>query len=200
MSFDVPNSFFLSKDALTDLRSQAGMDSDAVNFIMRARTPKALLEIRDELNAQGIVPTGYFELMEGLTDLEEDTAVISKNISNLMIAASIALIIIAGVISAGMRKKEIAIFEISGFGNTHLLKLLGAEALISIAAASALILVGSPLWSMAAQAAFGISLLNPYALMMSCLCSAGAGILETICVILISFRVNLVQVLKAEEK
>ncbi len=199
MSFDVPNSFFLSKDALTDLRAQAGMDSDAVNFIMRARTPKALLEIRDELNAQGIVPTGYFELMEGLTDLEDDTAVISQNLSNLMIAASIALIVVAGLVNAGMRKKETAIFEISGFGNTHLLKMLGAQALISIAAAWIVMLAGSPLWSMAAQAAFGISLLNPYALTMSCLWTAGADILETICVILISFRVNLVKILKAEE-
>ena len=66
MEFSVDDSFFFSKAALDNMRGQAKIESGEGNFTIRAKTPADMIAIKDELNAQGIVPLGRFELVEDI--------------------------------------------------------------------------------------------------------------------------------------
>ena len=44
-----------------------------MNFIIRAKTPADMIAIKDELNEQGIVPLGRFELVEDIVRLNKQT-------------------------------------------------------------------------------------------------------------------------------
>ena len=55
-NYSIDDSFFFSKPALDEIRSQAELQSESVNFLLRAKTPADLIAIKDELNAKGIVP------------------------------------------------------------------------------------------------------------------------------------------------
>ena len=120
IEFSVDDSFFFSKVALDDLRKQAGIENEAMNFIIRAKTPADMIAIKDELNEQGIVPLGQFELVEDIVRLNEQTTEQSGSASVLIGILSVVMVMAIFLITGFMRKREYAIYKVSGFTNTHL--------------------------------------------------------------------------------
>jgi len=66
MEYSVDDSFFFSRSALNEMRTQADIKNSEGNFTIRTKTPADLIAIKDELNAEGIVPLGRFELVEDM--------------------------------------------------------------------------------------------------------------------------------------
>ena len=52
--YTVDDSFFFSKTALDNLRNQAKIKNESVNFVLRAKTPADLISIKDELNTENM--------------------------------------------------------------------------------------------------------------------------------------------------
>ena len=93
MEYSVDDSFFFSKVALDDLRRQAGIENETMNFLIRAKTPADMISIKDELNEQGIVPLGQFELVEDIVRLNEQTTEQTGSASVLIGILSVVMVI-----------------------------------------------------------------------------------------------------------
>lgn len=156
----VYDAFFFSKSALDDMRRQAGIENDAMDFLIRAKTPTDVIAIKDELNEQGIVPIGQFELVEDIVRLNKQTTEQSGSASVIIGILSVVMVIAIFLITGFMRKREYAIYKVSGFSNAHLSLLNLTEMITQTITAILFMLVTSPLIDSATKGLFGVNILN----------------------------------------
>ena len=158
--YPVDDSFFFSKAALDEMRKQTGTENDAMNFLVRAKTPTDMIAIKDELNEIGIVPLGQFELVEDIVRLNEQTTEQSGSASMLIGILSVVMVIAISLITSIMRKREYAIYKVSGFNNGHLGLLSFTEKVTETVTAILLMLVASPLINTATESLFNTNILS----------------------------------------
>lgn len=160
MEYSVDDSFFFSRSALNEMRTQAGIKDGEGNFTIRTKTPADLIAIKDELNAEGIVPLGRFELVEDMVRLNDQTTQQSGS-AILVISILAAVIILSVSLMTGLtRRREYAIFKVTGYKNQHLLLMTVSEFLLLVAASSILFLCISPLINLATTAFWSVDILN----------------------------------------
>lgn len=159
-TYSVDDSFFFNKSAIEEVRKQAGIENENTNFIIRAKTPADLISLKDELNKSGIVPLGRFELVEDIVRLNQQTTEQSGSASAVIGVLAVLLAVIIFAMTSVLRKREYAIYKVSGYGNGHLSEITAAEAVMSSLSAVLLMLITSPLLNMATKTMFGASILS----------------------------------------
>lgn len=160
MQFSIDDSFFFSKPAIEDMRKQAGLTNKSSNLLIRAKTPADMIAIKDELNQKGIVPVGSFELVEDMVRLETQTTEQSGFASVMIVLLSVLMILAIFLITGLMRRREYAIYKVSGFSGKSLHLLNFAETCGLAACSVALMLVTSPLLNSATKNLFGAQILD----------------------------------------
>lgn len=200
MEFSVDDSFFFSKTALDDLRNQADIKGNETNFLIRAKTPADLIAIKDELNEQGIVPLGRFELVEDIIRLNAQTTEQSDSANTIIGFLSVIMVIAIFLITGFMRKREYAIYKVSGFNNRHL-NLLNAAEMITIAVTGMLLLlVTSPLINKATEALFAVNILNAKMLSTGMLLILGVAVIAYATTAIAYVRTNIETALKTGDR
>lgn len=115
----IDDDFIFSKFALNQMLKVIQKDTSTMNFVIRAKSPEDMISIKDELNAQGIVPLGQFELIEDIVRLNQKTEV-QSNIANIIMYVLAFVLTISNYLLTGfMRKKEYAIYKINSFNTKH---------------------------------------------------------------------------------
>lgn len=160
MEYSVDDSFFFSKTAVVDMRGQAKITNGEGNFTVRAKTPADMIDIKDELNAQGIVPLGRFELVEDMVRLNHQTTQQSGSAILVIGILAIAAVLAVAMMTAVTRKRAYAIFKVSGYANRHLLRTVATETLLLSAGAAILFLCLSPLLNLATTAFWSVNILS----------------------------------------
>lgn len=177
MEYSVDDAFFFSKTALMDMREQAKIESGEANFNIRAKTPADMIAIKDELNAQGIVPLGRFELVEDMVRLNDQTTQQSGSAILVIGLLAIVAVLAVAMMTALTRKREYAIFKVSGYANRHLLLTAATESLLLSAGAAVLFLCVSPLTNLATTAFWDVNILRGTLLGTGALLVFGMGVL-----------------------
>lgn len=198
--YSVDDSFFFSKAALDEIRSQAEIKNESINFVLRAKTPADLIAIKDELNAKGIVPLGQFELVEDMVRLQTQTNQLSGGATMVISVLSLIAIIAISLTTSLLRKKEYAIYKISGYKTAHLLLINFCDIVLYALTAILSMLVTSPILNLITQ-----NLLH-YNLMSANILFTGVGLILLLAIlyymisILPCFGMNLSKELKVGEK
>lgn len=172
----VDDAFLLSKAALDDIRKQAGIQQDEMNFLIRPKTPADMIHLKDELNSTGIVPIGQFELVEDIVRLNEQTAEQSGFANKILGALSVVIVTVITLFTSMMRRREYAIFKVSGYSNVHLHLLNLTEKVLETVTAIGLLFVASPLIAMVAGTLFEMNGFNMRWVLSIC----SAGVLATL--------------------
>lgn len=200
MSFTVDDSFFFNRAAIEEVRRQADIQGNSANMILRAKTPEDMISLKDELNQQGIVPLGQFELVEDMVRLNQQTAQQSGSASALMGVLGVGLVVAVSLMTALLRRREYAIYKVSGYSNGALAGISLAESALAALCTVVVLLVTSPLLNWAVGVLFHASILSlPKLTVGVCLClglsvlSFGAGMLAV-------GKTDVSSVLKAGEK
>lgn len=154
------DSFFFSPAALASMREEADMQAQPGNFYIRCKTPADLISVKDELNAEGIVPLGQFELIEDMVRLNQQTT--QQSGTAMWVIGGLALVIVLAValLTAVFRRREFAIEKVSGFATVDLAKMVGTEALIQSALAAIFFLVTSPLLNLGTTTFWSLNILS----------------------------------------
>ncbi|MEG2111025.1 MAG: ATP-binding cassette domain-containing protein [Anaerovoracaceae bacterium] len=158
--YTVDDSFFFSKKALSEMTKKVGKDINKMNFLLRAKTPENMIAIKDEMNEKGIVPIGRFELVEDMVRLNSQTTEQSGIATIIIGFISIVMVIAIFLITGLMRRREYAIYKVSGFNNKSLSLVTVTETLLQVVGGILLLLITSPLLSMATKSLFSIDILN----------------------------------------
>ncbi|KAA0944227.1 ABC transporter ATP-binding protein/permease [Sporosarcina sp. ANT_H38] len=200
MENSVEDSFFFSKAALDDLRNQTEMKGEGMNFLIRAKTPTDMIAIKDELNEQGIVPLGRFELVEDIVRLNSQSAEQSGSASTVIGFLSVVMVIAIFLITGVMRKREYAIYKVSGFNNRHLNLLNAAEMITVAVTAMLLLLVTSPLINKATEALFAVNILNAKMLSTGMFLIVGVAVIAYVTTAIVYVRTNIATALKTGDR
>ncbi len=200
VEYSVDDSFFFSKIALDDMRGQAGIENTEMNFLVRAKTPAEMIAIKDELNEQGIVPLGQFELVEDIVNLNKQTTEQTGSASVLIGILSVVMVIAIFLITGFMRKREYAIYKVSGFNNIHLSLLNLTEKITETFTAILLLLVASPLINSATEGLFSASILDPKMLFSGALFIALAGVVGYLITAIAFMKTNTTTALKTGDR
>lgn len=126
----IEDAFLFSQQALDHLLSVMDKKATELSFVVRAKTAQDMIAIRDELNQEGIVPTGNFEVVEDLVALGNQSATQTDVVNQVMIAIVVVLVAAVYAFSAFMRQREYAIFKLSGCDKGNLTKLTISEMLL----------------------------------------------------------------------
>ena len=191
MEYSVDDSFFFSKSATDEMRAQAEMKNGEVNFSIRAKTPADMIAIKDELNAGGIVPLGRFELVEDMVRLNQQTNQQSGAAIIVIGIMSVVIILAVAFITAFIRKREYAIYKVSGYSGRHLALLSFTEVLFQAAASAVLFLCISPAANLATTAFWNVNILNGKLLGVGVLLIFAMGIFSGIVTTLVSFSAKI---------
>lgn len=166
-SYSIDDTFLFSKRAVEDIRSQAGFDMKNMNFIMRAKTPADMIAIKDELNEQGIVPLGRFELIEDIVRLHTQSNKQSFIGSALIVLLALVSVMVVTIFTSLLRRKEIAIYRISGYDASHIRSLLFAEHIVQTLCAFVFVLFSSLFTMMLDSSLFNFQIRTLSKLMIS---------------------------------
>ncbi len=172
----IDDAFFFSKTALGEMRKQAEIRSEKMGFIIRAKTPADMISIKDELNSKGIVPIGDFERVEDIVRLNAQTTEQTESASLSITLLSGVMVMAIFLITGIMRKREYAIYKISGYNNKHLSLLIFSETVIAMATAILFLLVTSPLINWVTKAQFSVDILNAKMLFTGVLLLLGVAV------------------------
>lgn len=158
--YSIDDSFFFNKGAVEDIRKQANIEDKELNMVLRMKTPEDVISIKDELNKQGIVPLGYFELLEDTVRVQSTTKEQSGSaviiISILAVFVSLAI----AAITALMRQKEIAIYKVSGYNKKDIASVVSAEYVITALITGAAFVVLSPITNKVMKATFNTNIVS----------------------------------------
>lgn len=191
MEYSVDDSFFFSKSATDEMQAQAEVKNGEVNFSIRAKTPADMIAIKDELNAGGIVPLGRFELVEDMVRLNQQTNQQSGAAIIVIGIMSVVIILAVAFITAFIRKREYAIYKVSGYSGRHLALLSFTEVLFQAAASAVLFLCISPAANLATTAFWNVNILNGKLLGVGVLLIFAMGIFSGIVTTLVSFSAKI---------
>ncbi len=200
MEYSVDDSFFFSKAALEEMRAQADIKNANSNFSIRTKTPADMIAIKDELNANGIVPLGRFELVEDMVRLNNQTTEQSSSAMVVIGFLSVIVVITTSMITALMRKREYAIYKVSGYSNHHLTMITFAEYLIASALSSLIFLLTSPIINIATTALWNVNILSGKMLTTGTLLVVAMGLLSCVIVSYLCVQTKVVTSLKTGER
>ncbi|MDF0479880.1 ATP-binding cassette domain-containing protein [Vagococcus sp. PNs007] len=144
-TYEIEDSFFFSESALTKLLSVSDKKVSESNFILRATTPQTLIELRDEMTSEGIVPLGNFEVVEDVVNLSEETDEQKSNVQGIMLIVVTVMIVAIYLISSLLRRKEYAIYKLNGYDKVNLTLLNTVETVLEIVLAGVLLIILAPI-------------------------------------------------------
>lgn len=151
MEFEHEDSLFPSLAVMKDIYKQAEKKDPSFSFTIRPDSPEHYLEIYDELMAKGVVPLGQIELIRDIVGLK-GAALAQTGISYTLIAVlSVFAALSVCLVCSLMRKKEYAVYQLSGYTKAGIATLTMAEyagmfllsGLLSVGAA---LLLSIPVW------------------------------------------------------
>lgn len=195
----IDDAFFFSKIALENMCKQAKTNINNQNFLMRAKSPSDMIEIKDELSSKGIVPLGQFELVEDMVRLNDQTSQQSGTANIIIGVLSCIMVFSIFLVTGLMRKKEYAIYKLSGLTTSHMFILNLVEILTQAVIAISLLIVTSPLSTIVTKSLFGVNILDFKTLFVGVLIVMLISFVAY-CSNAISFiKINLSSVLKARK-
>lgn len=198
--YSVDDAFFFSKPAIDEMRAQAQITSGEANFTIRAKTPADLISIKDELNAEGIVPLGQFELVEDMVRLNDQTTQQSGSAVIVIGILAVVVVLAVSIMTALTRKREYAIFKVSGYANQHLLLTAISEFIILSIGSVVLFMCVSPLTNLATTVFWDVNILNSKLLVTGSLLVLGMGILSCVVTAAICITTKASATLKTGER
>lgn len=161
MTFEHEDSLFPSLAIMRDIYEQAGKEDPSFNFVIRPDSPEHYLEIYEELMGAGVVPLGQVELIRDIVGLK-GAALAQAGISYTLIAVLSVLAALSVCLLCGlMRKKEYAVYQLSGYTKSDIAVLSAVEytgvfllsGLVSVVAAW---MLSIPVW-LGLALSFGVS-------------------------------------------
>ncbi|MGO2099745.1 ATP-binding cassette domain-containing protein [Vagococcus salmoninarum] len=199
-TYEIEDSFFFSESALTELLSVSEKKLKDSNFIMRTNSPASLIAIKDELNSQGIVPLGNFEIVEDVVRLGQQSTEQTSSVNQLMIVLVLATVGAIYLISTLFRSKEYAIFKVNGFDNFNLVKLNSGEVFLAVFVALTILLALSPFLNQLSEKFFGNAMLSLAELGKPVLVTLLLGALGLLISSLIIWKIDIMKVFKVGKK
>lgn len=200
MKFTVDDSFFFNRAAVEEVRKQAGIENDSVDFIIRAKTPEDMISLKDELNKSGIVPLGQFELVEDMVRLQTQTTELSGGATAVIIALGILAVITVSLMTTILRKKEYAIYKISGYKTAHLLLMNLCDTMLYAISGVLLLLLTAPLLNLITKNLLQFNMLRVDMLFIGACFVLSLSVLYYVVSLFPCFKIDLSKELKSGEK
>lgn len=198
--YTVDDAFFFSKPALDIMRAQGNIEKSAANFTIRTKSLAEMIAIKDELNAKGIVPLGRFELVEDMVRLNRQTTQQSGSAVVIIGILSVVVVLAVSMMTALTRKREYAIYMVSGYNRGHLALVTALEFCIASLTSGMLFLCLSPLANLATTAFWGVNILSITPLLVGVLLVLAMGTLSCIVTAIISSKVKASASLKTGDR
>lgn len=151
MEFEHEDSLFPSLAVMKDIYKQAGKKDPSFSFTIRPDSPEHYLEIYDELMAKGVVPLGQVELIRDIVGLK-GAALAQTGISYTLIAVlSVLSALSVCLVCSLMRKKEYAVYQLSGYTKVGIVALTMVEytgmfLLSSLLSVGVALVLNIPVW------------------------------------------------------
>lgn len=168
-SFTVDDSFFFNRAAIEEIRKQAGIQNKSANFTIRTKSPEALISLKDELNRSGIIPLGRFELVEDIVRLNHQTLQQTGNTSLIIKGLALVMVIIVFSLTSFSRKREYAIYTISGYGKKQMVGIVGLESVLCALFTILIMIIGAPILNAITQSVLGAALFSMQKINIECI-------------------------------
>lgn len=198
--YTVDDAFFFSKSALDIMRVQGKIEKSAANFTIRTKSPAEMIAIKDELNADGIIPLGRFELVEDMVRLNNQTTQQSGFAVVIIGLLSVVVVMAVSMMTALSRRREYAIYMVSGYNRGHLVLVTTLEFFIAALTSGVLFLCISPLANLATKAFWGVNILSTAPLVGGVLLVLVMGALSCMVTAIVSTTVNASASLKTGDR
>lgn len=198
--YTVHDAFFFSKSALDTMRVQGNIEKSAADFTIRTKSPVEMIAIKDELNADGIVPLGRFELVEDMVRLNQQTTRQSGSAVVIIGLLSVVVVLAVSVMTALTRRREYAIYKVSGYNRGHLVLMTTLEFCIASLTSGVLFLCLSPLANLVTTAFWGVNILSTVPLLVGVLLVLVMGVFSCMVTAIISSTVQASTSLKTGDR
>lgn len=199
-SYTFEDAIFFSYNALQNMREQAGMTMDKTPFIIRATSPKDMIEIKDDLMQKGVVPLGRFQLIEGIIRLDNMSEEQSGSAYILIGILAVFAPLTVSIITGFMRKNEFAIYKINGYSGLSMFKVLSMEYSGIAVKASIFVTVIGLLYNTVLQVLMKTTFVSPELFLLAVAVIFGVSILCLIATGMVAVTTNEAKSLRTGDK
>ena len=197
---ELEDSFVFGMDVCKTLREQSNKSTSNMSFAMRGKDLKSVLDIVDELNAEGMVPIGQFESIKDIVNLDSTTAEQSNSLTQIIGILSIVVTLCITFINGYLRKREYAILKVNGFSKGSILNLTLMENLMISMVSSFMFIVAYPVISKLSSNMFSMGSGNIESIILGIVVIFLQGIVTSILISTYADKINVLKNLNTGDK
>lgn len=153
--------WFMTPESSLEYAKKTGSKEKRIGYLtIRAKTPEDTLAIKNELVQAGVNLDGDFSKLEDIERVSGQSSMLSKIMSYVLLVLVTIVLIAVSITTANARKREFAIFKLSGYTNKHQAMILLIESINNLVIVTIVYFILSPLLSIFTQLFFKTTLIN----------------------------------------
>lgn len=143
--FELEDAFIYGLDVVKELSKQKNSSDTNISCTIRVKKVEEIINIVEELNAEGITPFGEFESVKDILKINNTSGEQTSSMAGILAVIAVVITLVVTVINGYLRKAEYAILKINGYSKDSLLNLSIMEYLLMALCSSIIFFAGLPL-------------------------------------------------------
>lgn len=152
--FELEDAFIYGLDVVKELNKQKNSSDTNISCTIRVKKVEDIMNIVEELNAEGITPFGEFESVKDILKIDNTSGEQTSSMAGILAVIAVVVTIINGY----LRKGEYTILKINGYSKNSLLNLSMMEYLLIALSSSVIFVAGLPVINSLSIKLFGMSI------------------------------------------
>lgn len=189
--FELEDAFIYGLDVVKELSKQKNSSDTNISCTIRVKKVEDIMNIVEELNAEGITPFGEFESVKDILKINNTTGEQSSSMAGILAVIAVVVTLVVTIINGYLRKGEYAVLKINGYSKNSLLNLSIMEYLLMALSSSVIFVAGLPLINSISIKLFSMSISGSNSMVMGIVIIIIQGLIAGLITSFISAKTNI---------
>lgn len=189
--FELEDAFIYGLDVVKELSKQKNSSDTNISCTIRVKKVEDIMNIVEELNAEGITPFGEFESVKDILKINNTSGEQSSSMAAILAVIAIVVTLVVTIINGYLRKREYAILKINGYSKNSLLNLSIMEYLLIALCSSVVFIAGLPLINNLSIRLFSMSISGTNSMLMGVAIIIVQGLIAGLITAFIAAKTNI---------
>ncbi|MDU4889873.1 MAG: ABC transporter ATP-binding protein [Clostridium sp.] len=189
--FELEDAFIYGVDVVKELNKQKNSSDTNISCTIRVKKVEDIMNIVEELNAEGITPFGEFESVKDILKINNTSGEQTSSMAGILAVIAVVVTLVVTIINGYLRKGEYAILKINGYSKNSLLNLSMMEYLLIALSSSVIFVAGLPVINSLSIKLFGMSISGSNSMVMGIVIIIIQGLIAGLITSFIAAKTNI---------
>ncbi len=189
--FELEDAFIYGLDVVKELNKQKNSSDTNISCTIRVKKVEDIMNVVEELNAEGITPFGEFESVKDILKINNTSGEQTSSMAGILAVIAVVVTLVVTIINGYLRKGEYAILKINGYSKNSLLNLSMMEYLLIALSSSVIFVAGLPVINSLSIKLFSMSISGSNSMVMGIVIIIIQGLIAGLITSFIAAKTNI---------